>query len=203
MLKLVPEAKLAHSTIFKSGDFLRVLNQEGKTVGFGSLISEDKDYVCLRQVVAADRSPCWRFGVGQYPKLQLVIVRPTRMKGDLPLLTSAMHELDLVEQAFVDIERRRMLDARWRPLRVSGNSMEWYERIRSSAIYRLLMSKDVPQEILIARVMRGRWHIEKRERFLAELERMRSPHLNLMREVLSAKKLKHVGVHKPPKFIGL
>lgn len=194
---------MAHSSTFKSGDFLHVLNQNGETVGFGSLISEDENYILLRQVVAADRYPFWRFGTGQHPKKQFSFIRPTREKGDLPLLTAAMYEHQLDEKAFIDIERVRMLDPHWRPLRYGGENIRWYDWIRSSAIHHLLKSKNTPQEILIARVMRGRWNIEKRDDFLEKLEKMKSPHLNLMREVLSAKKLKHEGPEKPRPFIGL
>ncbi|MCC7522356.1 hypothetical protein IT407_00945 [Candidatus Uhrbacteria bacterium] len=107
-------------------------------------------------------------------------------------------------QAVVDLELNRIKAKGWNLLKFSFRyEDEAYEALHRSAMDRLLMDPAADSELVIARIVRGRWNIQTREYFLDVLERMGSPHLNLLREVLGAKKLKNEGRPKPVPFIGL
>ena len=111
---------------------------------------------------------------------------------------------DLNYEAVVDLELTRIKHRNWKPLRFPYEyEKRHYSEVHGAALNRLVMDPATSPELIIGRVARGRWTIQSREQFLEVLERMGSPHLNLMREVLGAKKLKNQGVPKPQPFIGL
>lgn len=106
--------------------------------------------------------------------------------------------------AIVDMELTRVKSKSWKSLQFPHKyEQDHYEQLHRAALDRLLMDPDSKPELVVARVVRGRWTIQSREHFLEVLERMGSPHLNLLREVLGAKKLKNEGRPKPEPFIGL
>lgn len=106
--------------------------------------------------------------------------------------------------AAVNLELTRLKTKSWRPLRFPHQyEQRAYSEVHGAALNRLVMDPATKPEIVISGVVRGRWTIQSREHFLEVLERMGSPHLNLLREVLGAKKLKNEGRPKPTPFIGL
>jgi hypothetical protein len=106
--------------------------------------------------------------------------------------------------AIVDLELTRIKSKGWKFLHFPHKyEQDHYARVHEAALDRFLMNPASEPELVVARVVRGRWTIQSREEFLEVLERMGSPHLNLLREVLGAKKLKNEGRPKPEPFIGL